>query len=196
MSYITSTLIPGETVIYRTRLHWMVMFGHLLIGCLFLAGAGALAYFYWLNRTTYGVNTQHLIEGGVAALFLIGFITILVGMVKRNATEMAVTNRRVIVKQGLASRRTIEMLLSKIETIEVTESTPGRIFGYGTILLIGTGGTSEPFSRIADPLQFRSQVLQQLEKLPSQRGVPTGSTDSATAAAPAAPTKVITDRAV
>lgn len=186
MSYITSTLIPGETVIYQTRLHWTVMFGHLVLGCLFLAGAGALAYFYWLNRTTYAVNTLHLIEGGVAALFLIGFITILIGMVKRNATEMAVTNRRVVVKQGLASRRTIEMLLSKIETIEVTESTTGRILGYGTILLIGTGGTSEPFHRIAHPLAFRSQVLQELEKLPVQRGVTTESVDAATAATAAA----------
>ncbi|HTT04471.1 MAG TPA: PH domain-containing protein [Steroidobacteraceae bacterium] len=196
MSYITSTLIPGETVVYRTRLHWTVMFGHLLLGCVFLAAAGALAYFYWLNRSTYGVNTQHLLEGGVAALFLIGFITILIGMARRNATEMAVTNRRVIVKQGLASRRTIEMLLSKIETIEVTESTGGRMLGYGTILLIGTGGTSEPFNRIGHPLEFRSQVLQQLEKLPSQRGITPEGVDAAPAATRAGPTKEISDRAV
>jgi uncharacterized membrane protein YdbT with pleckstrin-like domain len=178
MSYITSTLIPGERVIYQTRLHWVVMFGHLVMGCLFFAASGALAYFYWLNRSTYGVNTQHLIEGGVAALFLIGFLTLLVGMVRRNATEMAVTNRRVVVKQGLASRRTIEMLLSKIETIEVTETTGGRILGYGTLLLIGTGGTSEPFHNIARPLEFRSQVLQQLEQLPARGVEASGNADT------------------
>lgn len=189
MSYITSTLIPGERVIYRTRLHWVVMLGHLVLGCLFLAGAGALAYWYWATRDTYAINTQHLLEGGVAALFLIGFITLLVGMVRRNATEMAVTNRRVVVKQGLASRRTIEMLLSKIETIEVTEPTSGRILGYGTILLIGTGGTSEPFNKIAHPLQFRSEVLQQLEKLPVQAPVTTEGVEVPAQAARAVPTK-------
>jgi len=166
MSYITSTLIPGEAIVYQTRLHWVVTLGHLLLACLFFAAAGALAYFDWLNRSTFGLNTLHLIEGAVAALLLIGIVTLLIGMVRRNATEMALTNRRVVVKQGLLSRRTIEMLLGRIETIEVTETTPGRVLGFGTILLIGTGGTTEPFHTIAHPLQFRSQVLQQLEKLP------------------------------
>jgi uncharacterized membrane protein YdbT with pleckstrin-like domain len=195
MSYITSTLIPGEKVIYQTRLHWVVMFGHLVLGCLFLAGAGALAYFYWSERNIYGVNTLHVIEGGVAVLFLAGFITILIGMVRRNATELAVTSRRVVVKQGLVSRRTIEMLLSKIETIEVTESTTGRIMGYGTILLIGTGGTSEPFSKIAHPLELRSEVLQQLEKLPPQGPVTTESVALPTAAARAGRAKPLADPA-
>lgn len=195
MSYITSTLIPGERVIYQTRLHWVVMFGHLILACLFFAASGALAYFYWLNRSIYGLNTQHLLEGGVAALFLIGFFTLLIGAVRRNATEMAVTNRRVIVKQGLASRRTIEMLLSKIETIEVTETTGGRILGYGTILLIGTGGTSEPFHTIAHPLEFRSQVLQQLERLPA-RGMEAGeSADTLRPAPRSAPAKQTIDPA-
>jgi len=83
-----------------------------------------------------------------------------------------------VVKQGLASRRTIEMLLSKIETIEVKETTGGRILGYGTIVLIGTGGTSEPFHNISHPLQFRSEVLQQLERLPARGAEAGGSADT------------------
>jgi uncharacterized membrane protein YdbT with pleckstrin-like domain len=167
MSYITSALIPGERLIYQTRLHWVVMLGQLVLGILLLLGCAALGYFCWLNRLTYGVNTLRVMEGGAAALFLVAFVTLLMGAVRRNATELAVTNRRVVIKQGLTSRRTIEMLLSKIETIEVNESTAGRIFGFGTIVLIGTGGTSEPFRQIRQPLEFRSQVLQQLEKLPA-----------------------------
>jgi uncharacterized membrane protein YdbT with pleckstrin-like domain len=78
---------------------------------------------------------------------------------------MAVTNRRVVVKTGLASRKTIEMMLSKVESIEVSESTGGRMLGYGTVVVIGTGGTSEPFHKVAHPLEFRNQVQQQIEKL-------------------------------
>jgi uncharacterized membrane protein YdbT with pleckstrin-like domain len=70
-----------------------------------------------------------------------------------------------VVKQGLMSRKTIEMLLNKIETIEVSEPMTGRMLGYGSITMVGTGGTSEPFHRIAHPLQFRGEVQQQLEKL-------------------------------
>ncbi|MGA8531599.1 MAG: PH domain-containing protein, partial [Acidobacteriaceae bacterium] len=87
------------------------------------------------------------------------------GSVRRSATEMAVTTRRVVVKTGITSRRTIEMLLNKIETIEVSEPTMGRVLGYGSITMIGTGGTSEPFHKIAHPLEFRSFVQQEIERL-------------------------------
>jgi uncharacterized membrane protein YdbT with pleckstrin-like domain len=80
---------------------------------------------------------------------------------------MAVTTRRVIVKVGLLTRKTIEMMLNKIETIEVRETLMGRLMSYGTIVVIGTGGTPEPFQRLAHPTQFRNQVQQQIEKLSS-----------------------------
>jgi uncharacterized membrane protein YdbT with pleckstrin-like domain len=104
-------------------------------------------------------------EGGGIALLVCGVVAILMGMVRRNATEMAVTNRRVVIKTGLASRKTIEMLLNKVESIEVSETAFGRMLGYGTIVVIGTGGTPEPFHNMANPLEFRSQVQQQIEKL-------------------------------
>jgi uncharacterized membrane protein YdbT with pleckstrin-like domain len=104
-------------------------------------------------------------EVGGAALIVCGAVTILIGMVRRNATEMAVTNRRVVIKTGLASRRTMELMLNKVESIEVRETAFGRMLGYGTIVVIGTGGTPEPFHKVAHPLEFRSQVQQQIEKL-------------------------------
>lgn len=165
MSYIDSNLIPGETVIYRTRLHWIVMLGHIVIGCLLLALPGALLLRYALAQTQSDGSTAHMMEAGGAVLLVAGLIAILLGTVRRNATEMAVTTRRVVIKTGLASRRTIEMLLNKVESIEVTETTLGRMMGYGTILVVGTGGTLEPFHTIDHPLTFRSQVQQQIEKL-------------------------------
>jgi len=163
MSYLAASLIPGETVVYQTRLHWIVMLRHILLGLLLLAGAGALLS-YFLHHPGLSNSNQHLTEGGAAALAACGLLAIIAGMVRRNATEMAVTTRRVVVKQGLVSRKTIEMLLNKIETIEVSEPMIGRMLGYGSITMIGTGGTSEPFHKIAHPLQFRGAVQQQLEK--------------------------------
>ncbi|MGB6487248.1 MAG: PH domain-containing protein [Steroidobacteraceae bacterium] len=164
MSYIEATLVPGETVAYRTRLHWIVMLRHILLGLLLFAVSGALLS-YLLHHPQFDNTDKHLTEGGAAALLLCGIVALFAGAVRRNATEMAVTTRRVVVKQGLMSRKTIEMLLNKIETIEVSEPMAGRMLGYGSITMIGTGGTSEPFHKIAHPLQFRSEVQQQLEKL-------------------------------
>jgi uncharacterized membrane protein YdbT with pleckstrin-like domain len=165
MSYVESNLVPGETVVYQTRLHWIVMLGHLIVGCLLLALPGVLLLYYALRQTEMQIGTQHAMEGGAVVLLVCGLLVIVMGMVRRNATEMAVTNRRVVIKTGLTSRKTIEMLLNKVESIEVNETTFGRILGYGAIVVIGTGGTTEPFQKIAHPLEFRSQVQQQIEKL-------------------------------
>lgn len=164
MSYIEANLVPGETVVYQTRLHWIVMLRHVLLGILLFAVCGALLSFFLPNRARFGDDTSRLMEGGAAVLFAAGVVAILAGMVRRRATEMALTTRRVVVKQGLVSRQTIEMLLNKVEAIEVREPTLGRMLGYGSITVIGTGGTSEPFHKIAHPLKFRSEVQQQLEK--------------------------------
>jgi uncharacterized membrane protein YdbT with pleckstrin-like domain len=166
MSYIDSNLVPGETVIYQTRLHWIVMIGHLFVGCLVLILPGAGLLYYAFRDTALDPNAMHIMKWGGAALIVVGVIVILIGMVRRNATEMAVTNRRVVIKTGLANRKTIEMLLNKVETIEVNETVAGRMFGYGTIVVIGTGGTPEPFEKVAHPLEFRNQVQQQIEKIP------------------------------
>ena len=165
MKYIEASLIPEESVVYQTRLHWIVMLRHILVGALLFAICGALLSFYLMNQTRFGRSTDHLLQGGAAGLFIAGLVAIIAGAVRRNATEMAVTTRRVVIKQGILSRKTIEMLLNKIEAIEVSESTMGRMMGYGSITVIGTGGTSEAFHKMAHPLKFRSEVQQQLEKL-------------------------------
>ena len=165
MSYVESNLVPGETVIYQTRLHWIVMLWHIVLGCLLLGLPGVLLLYYALSQTGIESKTLHITEGGGVALLVCGVVTILLGMVRRNATEMAVTNRRVVIKTGLVSRKTIEMLLNKVESIEVSETAFGRMLGYGTIVVIGTGGTPEPFHKVAHPSEFRSQVQQQIEKL-------------------------------
>ncbi len=165
MSYVESNLVPGETVIYQTRLHWIVMLGHIVLGCLLLGLPGVLLLYYALRQTGIESRTLHIMVGGGVALLVCGVVVILMGMVRRNATEMAVTNRRVVIKTGLVSRKTIEMLLNKVESIEVSETAFGRVLGYGTIVVIGTGGTPEPFHKVAHPLEFRSQVQQQIEKL-------------------------------
>src|SRR5580700_10034041 len=112
MSYVESNLVPGEKVIYQTRLHWIVMLGHIFVGCVLLGLPGALLLYYSLSRTGIDIRTLHIMEVGGAVLLVCGVVAILIGMVRRSATEMAVTNRRVVIKTGLARRKTIEMLLS------------------------------------------------------------------------------------
>ena len=75
--------------------------------------------------------------------------------IQQATSEFAITTKRVIIKVGLIARRTLEMNLSKIETVNVDQSIMGRILDYGSITVIGTGGTREIFNDIANPMQFR-----------------------------------------
>ncbi len=85
------------------------------------------------------------------------FTLFIVPALKRWSDEFVVTNKRLICKTGLISRKTLEMNLNKIETVNVDQSILGRLFGYGTITIIGTGGTREAFEDIAAPVEFRKR---------------------------------------
>lgn len=75
----------------------------------------------------------------------------------RWSDEFVITNKRIICKTGLFSRRTFEMNLNKIESVNVDQSFMGRILGYGTISIIGTGGTKESFPDIGEAVEFRKK---------------------------------------
>ena len=160
MGYIDENLVAGERVLYRTRLHWIVVIAPLIFGS-FLALVG-------LTFLVGGVID--LVKARSAGFAGIGFLVLLLGAAigalglwYRTSTEMAVTNRRVIIKTGLLTRNSIELMLSKVESVSINQGLTGRMLGYGSIVVRGSGGTAEPFSKIANPLEFRKQVQQQIE---------------------------------
>lgn len=76
--------------------------------------------------------------------------------------EYAITNKRIIVKVGFISRTTLELNHLRVESVNVNQTILGRILGYGTLVVIGTGGTTQPFRRISRPLEFR-KAFQELQ---------------------------------
>jgi uncharacterized membrane protein YdbT with pleckstrin-like domain len=76
-------------------------------------------------------------------------------LLQRTLSEFVITNRRIIIKTGFIARSTFEMNLSKIESVNVDQTVTGRILNYGSITIIGTGGTREVFHNISKPLSFR-----------------------------------------
>ena len=163
MSYVEKHLIPGESIQYQTKLHWIVMLGHATIAILFgLIAIGTPIAWALLGAKTKGATVPRAVYIFALLCFLMGGALFLIGLLKRNFTEMAVTSKRVIVKTGIIDRRTIEILLSRIESVAVEEPAWGRLFGYGTVIVRGTGGTPEMFEKIYHPLEFREQVQRQI----------------------------------
>ena len=159
MSYVDENLIPGESALYRTGLHWIVLVWPMFWALSF----GVLGLAFLVISGSVRVNPPG--SAAIAGLVLLGLgaTAAVIGFLRRAATEMAVTNKRVVVKTGVLSRRTYEILLSKIESIHVEEGLLGKMLGYGSVVVRGTGGTPEPFYRIAHPLELRRQVHHQIE---------------------------------
>jgi len=153
MSYVRKNLVTGESLIYETGVHWSVLLWPLVIAIVVSAGAIVCL----LQK-----NSDFLYVG--AALLVVAAAVLAVAIVKRNATEIAVTNRRVIIKSGWVHRRSLEIMLAKVESIGITEPFLGRMLGYGTVVIRGTGGTPEPFEKIADPSELRKHVHEQADR--------------------------------
>jgi uncharacterized membrane protein YdbT with pleckstrin-like domain len=163
VGYVENNLNPGEQVLYATQLHWIVLLRSIVVDAIF-SGAG-IALLVWASAGKYTERGEAQMIGMVAvALILFGNLILAIAWVRRSATEMAVTNKRVIIKIGFLTKRTIELFLSKVESVEVEQTLPGRMLGYGSITVRGTGGTNEPFSHVANPLEFRRQVQHQIEE--------------------------------
>jgi uncharacterized membrane protein YdbT with pleckstrin-like domain len=97
-----------------------------------------------------------LVLGGV--IFVLGVLAFLLAWFERSIVELAVTNHRVIYKKGFIRRHTVEMNMDKVETVNVDQSLWGRLLGFGTIRVLGTGQGIETLNRIASPIRLRNAI--------------------------------------
>lgn len=160
MSYLDDHLLAGERIVYRARLHWSIFATSIVVIALGIGLAIVLSVYqpeYWYAG---------------AALAGIGLLLAIGPAIRYASSEFAVTDKRVVAKLGFIERESLETLLSKIEAIGVDQGIVGRMLGYGTITITGTGGTEESFPRIADPLEFRREIQSQVVALDERRGGP------------------------
>lgn len=158
MSYVEHVIQPGETLLYRAPLHWIVYAPGVLLAAIGLAVLG-----YGAVTGQDAAGSWHDLLGLV--LLAVGALGVLVAIaslfgafIRRHSTEIAVTSRRVIYKTGIVRRITSEISVEKIETVLVDQGIWGRILNFGTIVIRGTGGGLEPVRNIEDPLTFRSKL--------------------------------------
>jgi len=95
---------------------------------------------------------------------LIGIALLVWVWVKVRSTELVITNKRIIAKFGFVSRRTVELNLAKVESIQVEQGVIGRMFDYGTIIVAGGGNPVAPIPDIAEPLEFRRKFMEATDR--------------------------------
>ncbi len=163
MGYVDRNLEPGEDVVYRARLHWILFLKPVAwwvaaIAIYVIAGR-LLSY---LPAEAHSVGAMVRTWGGFILFALAVFQTIRVVLLYISS-EFAVTNRRLIVKVGLVRRESLETLLSRVEGLDVNQTVPGRLLGYGTIVIRGMGGHVKAYANIRNPIKLRSAVYREVE---------------------------------
>jgi uncharacterized membrane protein YdbT with pleckstrin-like domain len=146
MSYVDRHLLNHERVLYRAHLSRTVFARPALVllvavGLPLLGGAAiGLGALLGLIALGYGVGAW----------------------IRYAGCEFAVTDKRVIMKTGLIRRSSLEIMLDRVESLIVEQGLLGRLFDFGSVWIVGTGGTRDPFHLIADPMGLRRAVQEQL----------------------------------
>jgi uncharacterized membrane protein YdbT with pleckstrin-like domain len=168
MGYVEENLVPGEQVLYKAKLHWGMFIGPVIIlgmGLFFLL-LSFLPLITSSSNSDYDpiYSTLGCIICCVGPFFLYGVIYLLSMILSFLTTEFALTDRRIIAKTGIIQRRSLEILIGKVESIGVSQPVIGRLLNYGTIVVCGTGGTKQSFHNIFDPMGLRQRINNQIAK--------------------------------
>lgn len=128
MGYIEESLSNGEQVRARFKLHWFARVPMII----------------WLLLAipTFGIT----------------LILAIWEWLKLRSVEQGVTNKRVIFKKGIISRKSEEMKITSIETVEIVQGVIGRMFGFGDVKATGRGVSDVVFKNIDDPMDVKRQI--------------------------------------
>lgn len=143
-SYIDGALIKDEKVVYVGNISVWSLAPLIALGFVLLA----------VGLVSRALGFVLLAASGLGLVFW------LAAYLRYRTTELAVTNKRVIAKFGFISRRTVEINVSKVESIQVQQGILGRVFNYGSLVISGAGNPQAPISGISDPMSFRRAFME------------------------------------
>jgi len=160
MSYIEKNLLKNERIIYFTRMHSVVflMPVTLLIVTVILSGVAPKLFIGYVPF--FNVRLASLI---ILICLAAAIISGIGSFIRFANSEYAVTDKRIMMKTGWINRNSLEIFIDKIEAIYVDQSILGRVLDYGTLRIVGTGGTQDPFFLIPRPLIFRKIAQEQVD---------------------------------
>lgn len=135
-TYVDSALLPSEHVVAEARPHW----------AMFIAPGLVILFGLLIGKSGGSIFV------GIGAVWAIFRFLVF------QTTELALTNKRIISKSGIIRRNVIDVSNSKVEGVTYNQGIIGRIFGYGSVLVRGTGVGQVPVRFIAQPEHFKHEV--------------------------------------
>lgn len=154
MSYIDRNLLPSETIVFRTRKSIIIFLVPFILTLLALFVSP-----YMLSNP--------LLEKLTFAPWIVVFIFWAVNLIDYFSSEYAVTDKRIMMREGFFTRHANEMRLTAISQVNVEQSLIGVMLNYGTVS-INAFGAFDAYPLISSPFRFQKTVNQQLDLLVSK----------------------------
>ncbi len=158
MGYIEKSLGHGEAIVDKAHFHWWYTFKALLLLLFFVIPALAFLYLVVWPNVTDSQMSGIVAACIAAAIALPGVLIWFARMIRKWTTEIAVTSHRFVIKTGLIRLDTNEIALHNIEGVRVHQGLWGRILGYGSLKIEGTGVDAIETPEIAHPVVFRRAI--------------------------------------
>ncbi|MDX1902226.1 MAG: PH domain-containing protein [Gammaproteobacteria bacterium] len=150
MSYIDKTLLPDETILFRTKKHYIIFYMPII----------------WILMTVAFLLTPNDIIHKIAiAPAVVALVTALNQWLLYITSDFAVTNKRIVMREGFFFRHMNEMRLATVSNMTVNQSLIGQILGYGTVVVSPFGANSDVFTEIAKPFEFQKAAQVALDQL-------------------------------
>ena len=153
MSYVENVLGDHERLVLKPRFPALLRFASW--AALLLLVALPVLVFAILTLTGQGEPGVGLVVISLAALGAALFVWTQVYML---TTEVAVTSHRFIIKRGLIARHTTELPLTSIENVDLHQGVWPRLFGYGHMIVAGSGRSALRTPPMQDPVSFRTAI--------------------------------------
>jgi len=146
MGYIDDNLIEKERIVYRTKLHWATLLGPAVL--IILAGL-------WIPSK------------GMSALVLLalGVMWGVFSSISLQNSEIGITDKRLLLRVGFPLRRSYDILLEKIQMVDVYQPSLGKFLNFGKIIIQSGGGKRYAFRMIASPIEFRDELVRQVNSI-------------------------------
>lgn len=162
-SYVKRAMQPNEKIVFAAQLHWIIYRMGIVItamGALFGTYAGPAAQYILGDK--YAAMVETPIRYIALGLIALGAFQLIATFIRQISTELVITDQRVIAKHGFIATTSYELMMTKVEGATIEQSVMGRILGYGTLMVKGTGGGISPIDHVADPYKFHSFLMSAL----------------------------------
>jgi uncharacterized membrane protein YdbT with pleckstrin-like domain len=159
VAYPDELLVPGEEIIMHRHPHWKMMVVPVVVLLLVVALVSFLAAF--IGAQSWGLWARIVLL--VVALALVIRFT-LVPLIRWRTTHFVITNRRVLVREGLITRRGMDIPMRRITGVQFRQSLLERLFGVGTLVMESASDEPLEFGDVPGIEEVHGLLYQEVAK--------------------------------